>query len=226
MVLDIETVGHPFDSFDEAQREYLLRYAEDEEERERQIERLNLWAPTAELAAAGLLNADTNRGRVYYRAAQPESWTSEDGQTEFISGSEHEILGHFWEDLAHYDRFITFNGRGFDGPFLMLRSAILGIPARINLLPYRYSAKIHCDLLDQLTFYGATRKFSLDFFCRAFGIPSPKGEGITGLDINRLYAAGEYRRIAEYCYKDLQATRELFLRWSATLDFKSFEQAE
>ena len=36
-----------------------------------------------------------------------------------------------------------------------------------------------CDLLDQLTFYGASRRFSLDFYCRAFGIPSPKAGGVT-----------------------------------------------
>jgi hypothetical protein len=50
----------------------------------------------------------------------------------------------------------------------------------------------HCDLADQLTFYGgggrdgATRRFNLDFYCKAFGVESPKSQGVTGQDVTRL----------------------------------------
>jgi hypothetical protein len=84
-------------------------------------------------------------------------------------------------------------------------------------MPYRFDHSIHCDLLDQLTFYGAFRKFSLDFYCKSFGIDSPKSHGITGLDIGRLFEEKRFRQIAEYCFGDVKATAELFRRWEEFL---------
>lgn len=165
-----------------------------------------------------MLNPETGGGRVLYRADTQESFRSDDGAIEFVSGDERRILATFWDDIRNYAQFVTFNGRGFDCPFLMLRSAILGVRPARNLVPYRYSTTPHCDLLDQLTFYGASRKFSLDFFCRAFGIPSPKAGGITGLDLGPLYREGRYRDIARYCIGDVIATAELFRRWKNFLN--------
>ena len=64
---------------------------------------------------------------------------------------------------------------------------------------------------------GAARKFNLDFYCKAFGIESPKSHGVTGLDVNDLLAAGEYRKIAEYCVRDVRATVELYKVWNDRL---------
>ena len=122
------------------------------------------------------------------------------------------MLGEFWKVIPSYEEYITFNGRGFDCPFLMLRSGILGVKVSRNLMLNRYDRQ-HCDLLEQLTFYGATRRFSLDFYCKSFGIESPKSKGITGLDMRELYDANKFRAIAEYCFGDVTATAELYRRW-------------
>lgn len=107
-------------------------------------------------------------------------------------------------------------------PFLLLRSAMLGVtPSRLDLLGQRFRTTPHCDLLDQLTFCGLTRRFPLDFYCRAFGITSPK-EGMSGADVGRLHAEGKYREIAAYNARDLLATAELYRRW---LLFLSGERA-
>ena len=110
-------------------------------------------------------------------------------------------------------------GRGFDCPVLMLRSAMLKVKPSKNLMPYRYSAEQHIDLLEQLTFYNSVRKFNLDFFCKAFGIQSPKASGITGHDIAPMYKENKFEEIAKYCAGDLFATRELYLRWQNYLKF-------
>ena len=81
----------------------------------------------------------------------------------FISGSEAEIIQKFWGYISKFKTFITFNGRGFDCPFLMLWAAILGIMPSRDLLEYiRTKREPHIDLLEEFTFFGLTRKFSLN----------------------------------------------------------------
>jgi DNA polymerase elongation subunit (family B) len=219
IVFDIETLARPFEEFDRQQQEYLLKFAKTEEERAEAIRRMSLSPFTARLLAIGMINPDSNQGKVVYEAPEAEPRFSPDGLVEFEACTERGMLERFWETVTHYNQLITFNGRTFDGPFLMVRSALLGLRPSRNLVPYRYSAKEHCDLLDQLVFYGATRKFNLDFYCKAFGIESPKARGITGLDLEVLHREGRHLEIAEYCLGDVRATSELFHRWQSFLSF-------
>ncbi|MBI3004973.1 MAG: ribonuclease H-like domain-containing protein [Ignavibacteriales bacterium] len=219
VVIDIETLAFPLENFDDVQREYLFRFAETEEDRKETTQKLSLYPTTAQIITVGLLNPDTNKGKVLFQADQKLDYFSADESIHFISAPEAEILTEFWKDITHYSRFVTFNGRGFDCPFLMLRSAILEVKPTRNLLPARFDSSIHCDLLDQLTFYGAVRKFNLDFYCKAFGIESPKSHGVTGLDLARLYEEKRFKEIAEYCLGDLEATAELFRRREKYLNF-------
>lgn len=220
VVFDIETLGFPLETLDEERQEYLLKFAKTEEERTDAIQKLNLFPFTAQIIAIGMINPDSNQGKVFYQAPNHEPTVSDDGLVEFVPGTEKELLEHFWTTIARYGQFITFNGRTFDCPFLMLRSAVLGIKPSRNLLPYRYSQNESCDLMEQLTFYGAFRKFSLDFYCKGFGIKSPKSEGITGLDLGPLFHEGRYKEIAEYCLGDVKATAQLFHRWHQFLSFE------
>ncbi len=88
-----------------------------------------------------------------------------------------------------------------------------------HYLKSRFSSHPHCDLFDQLTFYGAFyKKFPLDFYCKAFDIKSPKGQGVTGKDMPEMFKAGRHKEIAEYCMRDVKATSDLFVRWSKTID--------
>ncbi|MBN1396836.1 MAG: ribonuclease H-like domain-containing protein [Bacteroidetes bacterium] len=218
VVFDIETLGYPIESFDETRRKYLLKFSETESEREEAIQKLNLYPVTAQIAAIGLLNPDTNRGKILFQSYEQLDYFSDDGSIQFITGSEKDILEKFWQDIPYYSQFITFNGRGFDCPFIMLRSAILGVQPTRNLMPYRYDATVHCDLLEQFTFYGAFRKFNLDFYCKSFGIVSPKAHGITGLDIKKLFEEKRFKEIAEYNLGDIRSTAELFRRWEKYLN--------
>jgi 3'-5' exonuclease len=214
VVFDIETLAFPFESFDPERQEYLLKYADTEEQIEDAKQKLNLSPFTARLLAIGMFNPDTKRGKVLYQSDMRDTFLSEDGMIEYIALDEKEMLVRFWEDIKRYNQFITFNGRGFDAPFLVLRSAMLDVKPSRNLLPYRYDTKIHCDLLDQLSFYGAFRRYSLDFYCASFGIASPKADGISGLDMKRLFEEKRFRDIADYCIRDVVATGELYRIWN------------
>lgn len=216
VVLDIETSGVPFDTLDEDAQTYLLKFAYGDDEREEEKRKVNLYPYTARIICIGMLNIDSGQARVYVEGGEEdEPWDSEDATTRYIPVGEREMLERFWEDIAPYRQIVTFNGRGFDAPFLHVRSALLGVKASRNLMPPRYGSSSHFDLLDQLTFFHATRRFNLDFLCTAFGIDSPKRHGITGHDMNALTAEGRFREIAEYNARDLRATRDLYLRWMA-----------
>jgi predicted PolB exonuclease-like 3'-5' exonuclease len=81
----------------------------------------------------------------------------------------------------------------------------------------KFNYSNHIDLLDELTFYmpqayGATRRFNFDFYTRAFGLVSPKSEGIDGSLVSVFYNEGDYQKIADYCMRDVDATWKLFLR--------------
>ncbi|RMG03276.1 MAG: 3'-5' exonuclease, partial [Nitrospirae bacterium] len=202
VIFDIETVGVDFDTLDEERQAYLLRNAETEAEEEAVKEQLGLSPLTGEIVAIGMLNPDTERGVVLFQAPEKEIGEFDEGGITFKTGSEKEILQEFWETINRYNQFVTFNGRGFDCPFIMIRSAINRIKPTRDLMPNRYNGP-HIDLLDQLSFFGATRRYSLDMWCRSLGIKSSKEEGITGLDVKELFTEGRYLDIARYCARDL-----------------------
>jgi 3'-5' exonuclease len=213
VVFDIESLAYPFESLDTEQQEYIVKFAKNDEELEDAKLRMGLSPLTSQLIAIGLYNPDTKRGKVLYQADRHGKTYSDNELIEYVATDETGILRTFWEDITRYNQFITFNGRGFDAPFLMLRSAILRVKPTRNLIPYRYDSKIHCDLLDQLTFYGAFRRYNLDFYCKSLGINSPKSDGITGLDLGKLFEEKKYREIADYCIGDVIATVELYRIW-------------
>ena len=213
VIFDIETAGRDFESLDEPVREYLLRWAESDEDREEIQQSLSFYPLTGEIITIGMLNPDTGRGAVYFRNNGDPILPFEEAGILYETGTEAGIIEKFWEAVRAYDQFITFNGRSFDCPFILVRSAVHRIKPRRDLMPNRYG-DVHIDLLDQLSFFGASRrKFSLDMWCRTFGIASPKGSGITGYEVRDLYLAGKHLDIARYCAGDLRATSELFSVW-------------
>ncbi|MCM8779026.1 MAG: ribonuclease H-like domain-containing protein [Candidatus Omnitrophica bacterium] len=214
VIFDIETVGEDFEKLDEISQEYMLRYSETDEDKEVVRQSLGFYPLTGEIVAIGMLNPDTGKGVVYFQTAGEKLEKIVEENVEFIPGTEAEIIKHFWQAIKKYDQFITFNGRTFDCPYIMIRSAIHKIKPTRNLMPYRYDPKEHIDLLDLLTFYGAVRKrFGLHMWCRAFGIKSPKEEGITGDNVKELFKQKKFLEIARYCLGDLQATKELYFYW-------------
>ena len=173
----------------------------------------------------GVLDSATNKGGVYYQAPGLKDAEFEEGDIKFKAMSEKDMLDQFWKIAIRYEDFVSFNGRQFDVPFLMVRSAIHQIRPSKNLLANRYlqyqpdSAK-HYDLQDLMTFYGALRKKGgLHLWSRAFGIESPKADGVTGDDVARLFKEKKYEDIARYNVRDLRSTKELYEYWDKYLNF-------
>lgn len=230
VVFDIETSSLPFDTLTESQQEYLLREANKEkdetlreEKRTEAIKWLSLYPFTAEVVVIGMFDIQHQTGYGYYRnegVLEKEDLGSEEfGHQMYLQGMpEKEMLEKFWEVVQRTDQIISFNGRGFDLPFLMLRSAKLGVCPSKNFMGNRFSKDGHIDLLEQLSFYGAYKRFNLDFYCHGFGIESPKSKGISGYDVPVLYQEGRVRDIAVYCLGDITATYRLFETWNEYLN--------
>lgn len=232
LVIDIETVGTPWEEHDPYVREYLIK-GMNEAEAEEEKRRGALSPFTGKIVAIGVVNAETGRSCAMYEVpGQTEVITHKDGNRTMISGTERQILEKFWEYLDKEDRFISFNGRQFDGPFLMIRSAIQGLPPKRDLIGNRYRFHPNCDLREVLNFNGTINprqmRFNLDLACKSFGIISSKTEGMDGRAVETLYRAGRHEDIAVYCLEDVRATCELYLKLEKSLlQFEmSFKDAE
>jgi DNA polymerase elongation subunit (family B) len=225
IVFDIETCSYPFDSLTESQQEYILRYAEREktederiDKREEAIRFTSLYPYTARVVAIGILDIEKEKTFVYFGSQTADGWSNPEKKIQYKAVTEHEMLTSFWRIVELTDQVITFNGRCFDVPFIMLRSALLKIKPAKNLIGKRYDQSSHIDLLEQFTYFGLTRKFNLDFYCSAFGIESPKSKGISGMEVKNLYEAGKIKDIAVYCGEDVFATYQLYKIWNEYLN--------
>ena len=235
LVFDIETVGDDLDSFDETTQEVLTKWIkrENENEEDYQVALANLkdglgFSPlTGKIVAIGIYDVEREKGAVYFQSSPGQNDESfEEESCKFEVMTEREMLEKFWGVVEKYDTFVTFNGRGFDVPFLMTRSMIHGVRPSKNLLANRYlssqpyNAK-HVDLLDQLSFYGAVwkNKGSLHMWCHALGITSPKAQGVDGNDVKMLFETGRSKDIALYNGRDLSATAALYKKYKEYLAF-------
>lgn len=244
LIVDIETAGEDYQLIDNRTKEVLTarvrrqQPSKTEAELDREAEdQLGLSPFTGEIIVLGVLDSETGRGAVYYQES-PENRpkTAEDQPTDLTAkdraGSspafvyrpttEAEMIKKFWELAGSYGEFVTFSGRTFDLPFLIVRSLIHRLKPTKDLMRGRYLYQqapnaTHIDLYDQLTFYGAIQAGGLHLACRAFKISTPKEEGIDGSKIGRLYKEGRSLEIAHYNGRDLIATDQLYQYWKRYL---------
>jgi len=126
------------------------------------------------------------------------------------------MLADFAEFMARWKpTIVTWNGRGFDLPVLMLRSLRYGVSApwyyQNRDYRYRYSSEGHLDLCDVLADHGATRMTSLHGAARLIGLPGK--DGVDGSQVEAMYRTGQIDALRGYCLSDVAQTAFLFLRY-------------
>jgi len=221
LAFDIETVGVEWDSLDEEVQAMVLERARTDEERAEAPERLGLHPGTGRVIAIGMWRPVEGRGGVLVEGEPSVEWEpfpldggetdGPEGAAQIFRGGEAELLRQFWRIAGSAGTLISYNGRSFDGPYLMIRSAMLGVAPTRNLVPYRYSFKEHCDLAEVLTFHRSRPMDRFDFWCRQFGIASPK-TSLKGSEVAQAYREGRLSEIARYALSDARATAELYQR--------------
>ncbi|HEX9501791.1 MAG TPA: ribonuclease H-like domain-containing protein [Thermoanaerobaculia bacterium] len=235
LVIDIETAGIQWEEHDPYVREYLIKgQTEDGAEETKRSGGLSPFR--GKIVAIGVIRIDDGRScALYEMPGQTDVRVERSGSRTYVSGTEKQILEKFWDWFDNDSRFISFNGRQFDGPFLMIRSAVNSVIPKRDLVGYRYQMHPNCDLREALNFYGTTNsrqfKFNLDLACKVFGVTTSKREGVDGRSVESWYRAGLHREIADYCLEDVRATHELYEKIAPTLlmfnkDFREAEERE
>jgi len=223
IAFDIEVAGFRWEEVDEITRGYLLQRAKSEEERASAPERTALYPGLGKVVAIGMWNLEKDRGLCLLEGksdgpgAEAHEWKRV-ANSDVFRGSEAELLERFWEIVERKRPcLVSFNGRYYDGPILMIRSAQLGVAPALNLCGNRYNLSSHVDLTEVLSFHGAWREqYKLDYWCRRFDVESPKGS-IDGSQIARAYREGRIEEIGEYCLRDARATAQIYQKLADTL---------
>ncbi|MDQ7039236.1 MAG: ribonuclease H-like domain-containing protein [Aquificota bacterium] len=123
---------------------------------------------------------------------------------------EEKILSSFWEFVEGADRLVSFNGHDFDGYVIRVRSMLHDLKPSSSLLRGGRD-DTHIDLLKFLSNYDRSKRLTLEFICRKFGIPTTK-DRIDGSRVAEEFFKGNYRLIAEYNLKDALALAQLYLK--------------
>ncbi len=226
VIIDIETVGKDFDEFDELTKQDILSKITAEpgtteyiEELDRLTQELQFSPLLGEVVVIGAYDLERETGVVSYQSSEKEVEEIVEGAITYKARSEKSMLEAFWGGVSEYDECITFNGRGFDIPYIIARSGANKVHVTRDLMSNRYNNRswggmLHIDLYDQLKYYGSVQRAgSLHLWTQAMGIESPKGGSIEGKDVGKAFRDGRALEIAQYNAKDLIATAELYKRW-------------
>ncbi|HEY2009842.1 MAG TPA: 3'-5' exonuclease [Rhizomicrobium sp.] len=138
-----------------------------------------------------------------------------------VTSSEKDLLAGFWHFIVKSKpRLVTFNGRGFDLPVAKYRAMKYGIAApwfaqgesKWENYSGRYSVDWHCDLMDALADFGASKASKLSEICALLGVPSKLG--LDGSLVKSYVEAGRLAEVRNYCETDVLATYLVFLRFA------------
>ncbi|MGP1485131.1 MAG: 3'-5' exonuclease [Campylobacter sp.] len=141
--------------------------------------------------------------------------------------NEREILTKFIDFInKHNPRLVSFNGRGFDLPMILVRAMRYNIsfPSFYEVenkelgkgkwdgnYRDRYSGKFSFDLLDHISEFGSVRGLKLDTLCASLNLPGKYD--VHGDQVLELYYADKIDKINEYCESDTLNTYWLFLKY-------------
>lgn len=132
---------------------------------------------------------------------------------QFHGENEKRILEDFWKEMVSRDplKVITFNGYGFDIPFIYVRSRINKVRPTVEISTYKYGMEKsnHFDCMLALSHLGAFKWVSLEILCKVHGIPVPDNRE-SGEMIANLYEKGDWNAILKHNKICLKLTEKLY----------------
>ena len=134
----------------------------------------------------------------------------------YASYDEKELLSNFNTDLERVyksnrnTRLVSFNGVGFDTPYLEKRSIINGVlPTSLISEGHLEPWKVTQIDLSKIWKGNAFYPDSLIAVATALGLPSPK-DALDGSMVSEAFYKGELDKIVEYCEKDVETTARIY----------------
>lgn len=233
LIFDIETIGTPWDDFDEVTQAVLRKGNKNTPDQKEQSEldlqtgtlQLGLSPLTGSIVSLAVYDLERQQGVIYVVSDEINEAVTDSGYV-IKTRTEKELLEDFWEGCRSYDVFVTFNGRQFAVPFLLHRSVTNRIRPTVELSKHRYitqqSYPYHVDLMEELTFNQAMfRRSSLFMFCQAYGIEKPN---IVRDDttVSQLVYDSDFVTLANYNAGDVVAITALYNVWKQYLAPASF----
>jgi hypothetical protein len=121
------------------------------------------------------------------------------------------LLEAFWDTVGRFPGkpiWVTFNGKRFDVPFLLIRSAANGVAlTRTDIADtYPFNHTPHADLCCTWSYC-----YTLDDLCALLGVESPKN-GFDGSKVAAAVADGRIDEVVKYCEADVTATWACYAR--------------
>ncbi len=125
---------------------------------------------------------------------------------------------------THNPRLVSFNGRCFDLPMLLVRAMKYNLAAsayfetsnkqlgKDKWCNYQTrGGEFHLDLLDHISSFRAVSGLGLDALCSVVNLPGKLDT--TGDQVAAIHASGDMARINAYCESDVLNTYWLFLKF-------------
>lgn len=134
-----------------------------------------------------------------------------EGEAQVLRQFGHLVEQHLRQARAH---LVTYNGRGFDLPVLVQRGVKHGVSNGRALLvkaarESRYNPLLHVDLMEVVTFSGASSRWPLAAYAVGYGYRSPKSE-MDGSQVWSAVQAGRIIDVVRYCAGDVLATAHVY----------------
>jgi len=124
------------------------------------------------------------------------------------------ILEPFWKLLQKFGNgmYISFNGLGFDVPFILKRSMVHSLPSTNGYFTNtrRFQKYPHFDVMQILSDWNIGNSVTLDLACDRLGVKSPKEGEIKAKDVEKAYLDGRIKEISDYCLRDVKATFKVY----------------
>jgi len=224
-ILDIETIPD-YSVWTRGETTYRLVPADDDDKRVRAVEASQFPPPHSQRVVA-ISYVDVSFDPVatpkykFASCATDCRWSRDPKQ---LDAEERSLLVDFGKIAAPDVHYVSWNGRTFDLPVISMRSLKHGIACKWYYdsrdVRYRYSTEGHCDLMDFLADYGASRPMKLHDACRLVGLPGKTD--MTGASIEETYLSTMsdskrdlqpvFDKVARYCLQDSIQTALLWVR--------------
>lgn len=145
-------------------------------------------------------------------------YADEAGSTSQVASTERDearLLEDFWYRVDNTRRLVTWNGLGFDFPYILVRSMLLGLAPRTGTSAYlkRYVAQPHYDVKAVLYQWDAYRMKErgngLGEWAESLGLT---GKVSHGSMVYQMYTEGRFADIGAYAADDAAKTFAVYQR--------------